>query len=123
MSAAQLCRHHLAATAAAAAAAAAGGGRVGGSAGGGGGGLRAGGGEEEEVGGDTELLAAGLDLLSGCCEGLEGSVESLVADSGDCVQLALAATRSGSADVRQSAFALIGDLARMAPAHARPQAR
>jgi transportin-1 len=60
---------------------------------------------------DKEFLVCALDLLSGLAEGLEGSIETLVGDSNilDCLT---ACIQDGDPDVRQSAFALLGDLAK-----------
>jgi len=54
---------------------------------------------------------AALDLLSGLADGLRASVEPLVAAS-PLVGLLPEACRDEAADVRQSAFALLGDIAR-----------
>jgi hypothetical protein len=57
---------------------------------------------------------AALDLLSGLADGLRASAEPLVAASPLTAALA-EACRDEAPDVRQSAFALVGDLARCAP--------
>ncbi|GAB2261870.1 hypothetical protein Droror1_Dr00002867 [Drosera rotundifolia] len=65
---------------------------------------------------DKEFIVCSLDLLSGLAEGLGSGIESLVSKfklsdllSQCCVDVV--------ADVRQSAFALLGDLARVCPTH------
>jgi transportin-1 len=62
-----------------------------------------------------------LDLLSGLAEGLEESIESLVSKY-DAVMLGLLfqCVQDLDPDVRQSAFALLGDLAKTCMGHLRP---
>ncbi len=68
---------------------------------------------------DKEFIVCALDLISGLCEGLGTGVESLVKDSnlllllGECM-------KDRGADVRQSSFALVGDLAKHCIVHLRP---
>jgi transportin-1 len=61
---------------------------------------------------DAEFITCALDLLSGLTEALGPSVEPLVATSSLCELLVLCC-QDTCADVRQSAFALVGDLAKM----------
>ena len=60
---------------------------------------------------DKEFIVCALDLISGMAEGLGPSLESLVAQS-NIFALLFECTRDSNADVRQSAFALLGDLAK-----------
>jgi hypothetical protein len=62
---------------------------------------------------EPDTYMAALDLLSGLADGLRASAEPLVAASGLVAALP-DACRDEQADVRQSAFALVGDLARCA---------
>ncbi len=59
--------------------------------------------------GDTYMAA--LDLLGGLSDGLRAGIEPLVAGS-PLVAALPEACRDEAADVRQSAFALLGDLSR-----------
>ncbi|KAL3514972.1 hypothetical protein ACH5RR_021874 [Cinchona calisaya] len=65
---------------------------------------------------DKEFIVCSLDLLSGLAEGLGSGVESLVSQS-NLRDLLLQCCMDDAADVRQSAFALLGDLARVCPIH------
>ncbi|PHT41931.1 Transportin-1 [Capsicum baccatum] len=69
---------------------------------------------------DREFIVCSLDLLSGLAEGLGGGVESLVSQS-NLRDLLLQCCLDDAPDVRQSAFALLGDLARVCPVHLRPR--
>ncbi|CAL9040249.1 transportin-1-like isoform X2 [Musa acuminata AAA Group] len=69
---------------------------------------------------DKEFIVCSLDLLSGLAEGLGGGIESLVAKS-NLRDLLLQCCMDQIADIRQSAFALLGDLARVCPAHLHPR--
>jgi transportin-1 len=68
---------------------------------------------------DKGFIVCALDLISGLAEGLGTSVESLVKGSrllpllGECM-------KDRGADVRQSSFALVGDLAKHCIAHLKP---
>lgn len=68
---------------------------------------------------DKEFIVCALDLISGLAEGLGTGIESLVKGSnllpllGECM-------KDRGADVRQSSFALIGDLAKHCIAHLKP---
>jgi len=69
---------------------------------------------------EQELIVCSLDLLSAICEGLQNSVESLVS-SGEILQLLLLCMQGElQPDVRQSAFALVGDLSKHCIAHIAP---
>jgi len=70
---------------------------------------------------DPEFIVCALDLLSGLAEGLEGSIESLVAKyDKKLLGLLFQCVQSLDPDVRQSAFALLGDLAKSCIGHIRP---
>jgi transportin-1 len=60
---------------------------------------------------DKEFIVCSLDLLSGLAEGLGSGVESLVSQC-SLRDLLLHCCTDDAPDVRQSAFALLGDLAR-----------
>ncbi|KAA8535967.1 hypothetical protein F0562_028445 [Nyssa sinensis] len=69
---------------------------------------------------DKEFIVCSLDLLSGLAEGLGSGIESLVSQS-SLRDLLLQCCMDDAPDVRQSAFALLGDLARVCPIHLRPR--
>ncbi|GAB4850713.1 hypothetical protein Ancab_030013 [Ancistrocladus abbreviatus] len=69
---------------------------------------------------DKEFVVCSLDLLSGLAEGLGSGIESLVSQS-SLRDLLLQCCMDDASDVRQSAFALLGDLARVCPIHLRPR--
>ncbi|KAF5186502.1 Transportin-1 [Thalictrum thalictroides] len=69
---------------------------------------------------DKEFIVCSLDLLSGLAEGLGAGIESLVAQS-NLRDLLLQCCMDDACDIRQSALALLGDLARVCPAHLRPR--
>ncbi|KAK9069530.1 hypothetical protein SSX86_011434 [Deinandra increscens subsp. villosa] len=69
---------------------------------------------------DKEFIVCSLDLLSGLTEGLGSGIESLVSQS-NLRDLLLQCCMDDGADIRQSAFALLGDLARVCPIHLRPR--
>ncbi|XAR59860.1 hypothetical protein NMG60_11015852 [Bertholletia excelsa] len=69
---------------------------------------------------EGEFIVCSLDLLSGLAEGLGSGIESLVAQS-NLRDLLLQCCMDDAPDVRQSAFALLGDLARACPLHLKPQ--
>ncbi|GJV85122.1 transportin-1-like protein isoform X1 [Tanacetum coccineum] len=69
---------------------------------------------------DKEFVVCSLDLLSGLTEGLGSGIESLVSQS-NLRDLLLQCCLDDGADIRQSAFALLGDLARVCPIHLRPR--
>ncbi|KAH9321782.1 hypothetical protein KI387_016421, partial [Taxus chinensis] len=68
---------------------------------------------------DKEFIVCSLDLLSGLAEGLGSGIESLVARS-DLRDLLLLCCGDEAADVRQSALALLGDLAKVCAVHLQP---
>jgi hypothetical protein len=61
---------------------------------------------------DKEFIVCSLDLLSGLAEGLGSSIESLVSRS-DLFDLLLLCCADEAPDIRQSALALLGDLAKV----------
>ncbi|CAH9125944.1 unnamed protein product [Cuscuta epithymum] len=67
---------------------------------------------------DREFIVCSLDLLSGIAEGLGSSIESLISQS-ILTDLLLQCCLDDVSDIRQSAFALLGDLARVCPVHLR----
>ncbi|XP_077241420.1 transportin-1-like [Tasmannia lanceolata] len=69
---------------------------------------------------DKEFIVCSLDLLSGLVEGLGSGIESLVAQS-NLRDLLLQCCVDDAVDVRQSALALLGDLARVCPVHLHPR--
>ncbi|KAK7855605.1 transportin-1 [Quercus suber] len=69
---------------------------------------------------DKEFIVCCLDLLSGLAEGLGSGIESLVSHS-NLRDLLLQCCMDDASDVRQSAFALLGDLARVCPVHLCPR--
>ncbi|KAF4382452.1 hypothetical protein G4B88_011404 [Cannabis sativa] len=69
---------------------------------------------------DKEFIVCSVDLLSGLAEGLGSGIESLISKS-NLIDLLLQSCMDEASDVRQSAFALLGDLARVCPIHLRPR--
>ncbi|KAH8942177.1 hypothetical protein BDL97_14G084900 [Sphagnum fallax] len=69
---------------------------------------------------DKEFIVCSLDLLSGLTEGLGSSIESLVSRS-DLFDLLLLCCADEAPDVRQSALALLGDLAKDCAVHLQPR--
>ncbi|KAG5444482.1 Transportin-1 [Clonorchis sinensis] len=69
---------------------------------------------------DKDFMVISLDLLSGLLEGLGIQMQPLVADS-PLVKLLFEAAQDPQPDVRQSSFALLGDLTKACFAHIRPQ--
>ena len=67
---------------------------------------------------DKEFIVCALDLLSGIAEGLESTFENVA--SGDIFPILYACTNDTQSDVRQSALALVGDLAKNAPSKLQP---
>ncbi|WCJ35060.1 transportin 1 [Euphorbia peplus] len=68
---------------------------------------------------DKEFIVCALDLLSGLTEGLGVGIENLVSHS-NLRELLLQCCVDVEADVRLSAIALLGDLARVYPVYLRP---
>eukprot|EP01116_Phalansterium_solitarium_P007349 TRINITY_DN1998_c0_g1_i1.p1 TRINITY_DN1998_c0_g1~~TRINITY_DN1998_c0_g1_i1.p1 ORF type:complete len:943 (+),score=353.81 TRINITY_DN1998_c0_g1_i1:161-2989(+) len=71
-------------------------------------------------GSELELAVCALNLISGMCEGLQASIESLVAAHPPLLELLYTSLQSGSAPVRQAGFALVGDLAKFSFVHLKP---
>lgn len=69
---------------------------------------------------DKEFVVCCLDLLSGLAEGLGSGIESLVSQS-NLRDLLLQCCMDEASDVRQSAFALLGDLGRVCHVHLQPR--
>ncbi|KAF6778265.1 hypothetical protein AHF37_02460 [Paragonimus kellicotti] len=69
---------------------------------------------------DKDFMVISLDLLSGLLEGLGTQIEPLVSDS-PLLKLLFEAAQDPQPDVRQSSFALLGDLTKACFAHIRPQ--
>ncbi|XP_022985794.1 transportin-1-like [Cucurbita maxima] len=69
---------------------------------------------------DKEFIVCCLDLLSGLAEGLGSGIESLVSQS-NLRDLLLQCCMDEASDVRQSAFALLGDLGRVCHVHLQPR--
>ncbi|OWM80947.1 transportin-1-like isoform X2 [Punica granatum] len=69
---------------------------------------------------DSGFMVCALDLLSGLVEGLGSMIEALVTNS-LLRDLLLQCCMDHDSDVRQSAFALLGDLARVCPAYLHPR--
>mgnify|MGYP001097907663 CR=1 FL=1 len=72
----------------------------------------------EEV--NKDYVIVGLDLLSGVVEGLGQSVESLVEGNPQMMSLLAVCMNDAVPEVRQSAFALLGDLSSSCFVHVRP---
>mmetsp|Transcript_62355 Transcript_62355/g.146500 ORF Transcript_62355/g.146500 Transcript_62355/m.146500 type:complete len:899 (+) Transcript_62355:187-2883(+) len=68
---------------------------------------------------EDEFIVCSLDLISGMAEGLGSTVESLVG-AGNLLPLLLQCCHHNWPEVRQSAFAVVGDLAKTALPHLRP---
>lgn len=60
---------------------------------------------------EPDLIISSLDFVSGMLEGLPQSLKPLITESNLC-EFLLESCQHLHADVRQSAFALVGDLAR-----------
>ncbi|XP_078433901.1 transportin 1 [Wolffia australiana] len=69
---------------------------------------------------DKDFIVYSLDLLSGLVEGLGGGIETLVGAS-NLSDILLLCCVDNTPDIRQSAHALLGDLARVCPMHLRPR--
>lgn len=68
---------------------------------------------------DKERMIVALDLLSGLAEGLDGHIESLVANS-NIMTLLFQCMQDVMPEVRQSSFALLGDLTKACFQHVAP---
>ena len=68
---------------------------------------------------DKEFMIVALDLLSGLAEGLERRIEALVAQS-NLLSLLYQCMQDPMPEVRQSSFALLGDLTKACFQHVRP---
>lgn len=71
---------------------------------------------------DRDFIICSLDVIAGMAEGLGSSIESLVGQS-PLRELLLQCCQDPSPDVRQSAFALVGDLSRWCAPHLQPVAK
>lgn len=68
---------------------------------------------------DKDFMIVALDLLSGLAEGLGGHVEQLVARS-NIMTLLFQCMQDSMPEVRQSSFALLGDLTKACFIHVKP---
>lgn len=68
---------------------------------------------------DKDFMIVALDLLSGLAEGLDGHIERLVAGS-NIMHLLYQCVQDAMPEVRQSSFALLGDLTKACFAHVHP---
>ncbi|KAH9493152.1 Transportin-1 [Bulinus truncatus] len=68
---------------------------------------------------DKDFMIVALDLLSGLAEGLEGHIEGLVANSA-ILKLLFQCMQDPMPEVRQSSFALLGDLTKACFQHVQP---
>ncbi|XP_046751407.1 transportin-1 [Diprion similis] len=68
---------------------------------------------------DKDFMIVALDLLSGLAEGLDGHMESLVLNS-NVMQLLYQCMQDPMPEVRQSSFALLGDLTKACFQHVLP---
>ncbi|CAH1772300.1 unnamed protein product, partial [Owenia fusiformis] len=68
---------------------------------------------------DKDFMIVALDLLSGLAEGLEQHIEALVASS-NILNLLYQCMQDPMAEVRQSSFALLGDLTKACFQHVKP---
>lgn len=68
---------------------------------------------------DKDFMIVALDLLSGLAEGLSGHIEGLVANSNIMALLHICMTDT-MPEVRQSSFALLGDLTKACFQHVKP---
>ncbi|VDM35153.1 unnamed protein product [Hydatigera taeniaeformis] len=69
---------------------------------------------------DKDFMVVSLDLLSGIAEGLGNHIEPLMANS-NLVTLLQQCAQDQQPDVRQSTFALLGDLTKVCFSHIKPQ--
>merc|ERR1719495_2477582 len=68
---------------------------------------------------DKDFMIVALDLLSGLAEGLDGHIERLVAGS-NIMHLLYQCVQDSMPEVRQSSFALLGDLTKACFSHVHP---
>lgn len=68
---------------------------------------------------DKDFMIVALDLLSGLAEGLNGHIEKLVVNS-NIMELLHLCMQDPMPEVRQSSFALLGDLTKACFQHVRP---
>lgn len=68
---------------------------------------------------DKDFMIVALDLLSGLAEGLDGHMERLVMNS-NVMQLLYQCMQDTMPEVRQSSFALLGDLTKACFQHVLP---
>lgn len=68
---------------------------------------------------DKDFMIVSLDLLSGLAEGLNGHIEKLVENS-NIMNLLHMSMQDAMPEVRQSSFALVGDLTKACFQHVRP---
>jgi transportin-1 len=68
---------------------------------------------------DKDFMIVALDLLSGLAEGLDGHMERLVVNS-NVMQLLYQCMQDTMPEVRQSSFALLGDLTKACFQHVLP---
>jgi len=68
---------------------------------------------------DKDFMIVALDLLSGLAEGLDGHMERLVINS-NVMQLLYQCMQDTMPEVRQSSFALLGDLTKACFPHVLP---
>lgn len=68
---------------------------------------------------DKDFVIVALDLLSGLAEGLDGHIEQLVVSS-NIMQLLYQCMQDSMPEVRQSSFALLGDLTKACFEHVHP---
>lgn len=68
---------------------------------------------------DKDFMIVALDLLSGLAEGLDNHIENLVVSS-NMMQLLYQCMQDPTPEVRQSSFALLGDLTKACFQHVHP---
>ena len=68
---------------------------------------------------DKEFMIVALDLLSGLAEGLGASIEAMVVQS-NLLSLLFQCMQDTTSEVRQSSFALLGDLTKACFQHVHP---
>lgn len=71
---------------------------------------------------DKDFMIVALDLLSGLTEGLDGHIEKLLVNS-NMMQLLFQCMQDNTPEVKQSSFALLGDLTKACFEHVRPCTR